>query len=150
MTRELAQRTRNDGQCFRDRDIDPEYRCWCRRYPRFPGVAECARLIRARKAKGAWADIISQELAKNATYCLSDLFETFRTDSREDVRLYMMMALEIAALPESVPFLAEVLHDGNPRFTPYAERALRDINTSEARTILWKASHSKPGDPLLE
>ena len=44
----------------------PEYRRWRRKYPRYPGVAECARLIRARKAKGEWADIIASELAENA------------------------------------------------------------------------------------
>ena len=139
------------GKRSRYRDhMDPEYQRWARRYPRFPGVAECARLIRARKARGAWADIIASELAENATHCMSDLIAAFRTDPSEDVRVYVMMALESARLPESVPFLAEVLQDGNPRVTPYAERALRNINTPEARTMLWKAGHSEPGDALLE
>ena len=35
-----------------------------------------------------------------------------------------------ASLPESVPFLAEVLESGNLRFIPYAERALRNIKAS--------------------
>jgi hypothetical protein len=134
------------GKRTRYRDhIDPEHQRWGRKYPRFPGVAECARLIRAGKARGTWADIIAYELAENANLCLPDLIETFRSDSSEDVRLYLMMALETARLPESVPFLAEVLHDGNPRFTPYVERALRNINTPEARTVLWKAGRSEPG-----
>jgi hypothetical protein len=134
------------GKRTRHRDhIDPEQRRWTRKYPRFPGVEECARLIRAGKARGTWADIIASELAEHAASCLSDLIEAFRTGSSEDVGLYVMMALESARLPESVPFLAEVLHDGNPRFTPYAERALRSINTSEARTVLWKAGRSEPG-----
>jgi hypothetical protein len=42
----------------------------------------------------------------------------------------------------SVPFLAEVLQDSNPKFTPYAKRALRNINTPEARTVLWNAEQS--------
>jgi hypothetical protein len=70
------------------------------------------------------------------------LIDTFRTDSNESVRLYVMMALEIAKLSESVPFLAEVLENGDPIFIPYAERALRTINTKEARTVLWKSGHS--------
>ncbi len=126
---------------YRDH-IDPEVRRWGRKYPRFPGVAECARLIRARKAKGTWADIIAGELAQNASLCLPELIDTFHTDSNEAVRLYVMMALETAKLPESVPFLAEVLQGGDPIFIPYAERALRTINTKEARTVLWKASQS--------
>src|SRR5215470_1393139 len=123
---------------------DPVYRSWDRKYPRFPGVDECARLIRAGKARRAWADIIAYELAENANNCLPALIDTFRNDPGDHVRLYMMMALEIAGLPESVPFLAEVLRDDNPQFTPYAERTLRSINTREARTVLWQAGHPEP------
>jgi hypothetical protein len=129
---------------YRDH-MDPEYQRWGRKYPRFPGIAECARLIRAGKAKGAWADIIAQELAEHAAACLAELIQTYRTDPSDGVRLYMMMALEIAQLPESVPFLIEVLHDGNPMFTRYAERALQSINTPEARTALWNATHDDRG-----
>jgi hypothetical protein len=125
---------------YRDH-IDPECQRWGRKYPRFPGVAECVRLIRARKAQGAWADIIVEELTDNASQCLSDLIEAFRADSNSDVRLYLMMALENARLRESVAFLAEVLADGDPRLTPFAERALRSIDTPEARTVLWKVAH---------
>lgn len=123
--------------------IDPEYQRWRQKYPRFPGVAECARLIRNRKAKGAWADIIAAELAEHAAACLPELIDAFRNNPSEDVRLYIMMALDIAQLPESVPFLAEVLRGGNSRFTSYAERALRDINTPEARTVLWHTKHAE-------
>ncbi len=136
------------GKRVRYRDHqDPEYQRWGRRYPRFPGVGECARLIRAGNARGTWADIIASELAENAKLCLPDLIDTFRTDLSEDVRMYVMMALEIARLPNSVSFLAEVSHDGNPRLALFAERALRNINTPEARTVLWKSAHAEPGIP---
>lgn len=125
--------------------IDPEYQRWRRKYPRFPGVTECARLIRSRKAKGAWADIIAGELAQHASACLPDLIEMYRNDPSNNVRLYVMMALDIAMIPMSVPFLAEVLRGGDPIFTPYAERALKGINTPEARTALWEATHVKRG-----
>jgi hypothetical protein len=128
------------GKRNRYRDhVDPEHQRWGRRYRSFPGVAECARLIRSGKARGAWADIIAFELAENAASCLAELIETFRNESGGDVRHYVMMALEIARLPPSVPFLAEVLREADPRFVPYAERALRAINTPEARTALWTA-----------
>jgi hypothetical protein len=129
------------GKRNRYRDhVDPEYQRWGRRYPRFPGVAECARLIRAGKARGAWADIIAFELAENAASCLAELIATFRDDPGADVRLYVMMALDIARVPASVPFLGEVFREGDPRYVPYAERALRGIDTSEARTLLWNAA----------
>jgi hypothetical protein len=125
---------------YRDH-IDPEYRRWGRKYPRFPGVAECVRLIRAGKARGSWADIIADEMARHASLHLPELIETFRTDSSDQVRLFVMMALEMARLPESIPFLAEVLRQGNSDFTPYAERGLRDIDTPQARAALWEATH---------
>jgi len=119
--------------------VDPEYQRWGRRYTSFPGVSECARLIRNGKARGAWADIIAFELAEHAADHLPELIETFRTDPSENVQLYVMMALDIAHLPESVLFLGEVLHEGNPHFIPYAERALKSIDTPDARKVLWKA-----------
>jgi hypothetical protein len=126
------------------RHPDPEYLRWRRKYPRFPGVDECARVIRAGDKRGAWAEIIAHELASNAGTCLPALIAAFRNDSSDDVRLYVMMALDIARLEESVPFLAEVLGNGDPRFTPYAERALQGISTREARAVLWKANHPGP------
>jgi hypothetical protein len=120
------------------RDIpDPEYRRFRRKYPRFPGVAECARLIKDGKARGVWADFIFGELAENAPDCWLELLETFRNEPHRDVRLYIMMALEEASLPQTVPFLAEVLQGEDERLVGYAERALRSIDTPESRKALW-------------
>jgi hypothetical protein len=124
--------------------IDPEYQRWGRKYPRFPGIAECTRLIRTGKATGAWADIIADELARHASSCLTELLETFRTDPNESVRLFVMMALEKACLPQTVPFLATVLREGNRLFAPYAERGLQSIGTPEARTALWEITQHSP------
>jgi hypothetical protein len=127
------------GKRNRYRDhVDPEYQRWGLCYPRFPGVAACARLIRTGKARGAWCDIICFELAENAPTCLPDLIETFRSEQCVDVRLNFMMALEIASIPTSVPFLAEVLQKGDERYAPHAVRALRNIDTSESRTVLFE------------
>ncbi len=132
------------GKRNRYRDhVDPEYKRWGRRYARFPGVAECVRLIRAGKARGAWADIIASELAEHAATHLAELIETFRIEPRGDVRLYVLMALDSARLPASVPFLAEVMREADPRFVPFAERALRGIDTAEARKALWNAAQPK-------
>jgi hypothetical protein len=115
---------------------DPEYRRFRRKYPRFPGVAECVKLIKAGKARGAWADFIVHELADNAPSYWPEFVAAFRCESTGDVGLYVMQALEDASLPETVPFLAEVLQEGNERLAAYAERALRAINTPVARKLL--------------
>lgn len=127
---------------YRD-SVDPEYQRWGRKYPRFPGVAECIRLILDGKARGAWADIVAGELAAHANDHLQEMIDAFHSQSSENVRLYMMDALEAAALPASVPFLIEVLANDDERFVPYAERALQQINTKESRAALYRYSRSQ-------
>ena len=120
---------------------DPAHQQWGRKYPRFPGVSECVRLIKERKARGAWADIIAFELAGHADECYEELVASFRAEAREDVRLYIMMALEMAALAKAIPFLGEVLQEGDSNLVPYAERGLQAIDTRESRAALWNANH---------
>lgn len=133
------------GKRDRYRDhVDPEYRRWGRTYHSFPGVDECARLIVDRKVTGAWADIIAYELAENARNHYEELIDAFRRHEPDDVALYVMMALEMAVLPGSVDFLAGVLRNGNATFRPYAERALKAIDTKESRTALFNATVAEP------
>ena len=125
--------------------IDPEYRRWGRKYPRFPGVSECVRLLQVGKAKGAWIDIISFELQRHARESLLELIDAFKRDSTDHVRVLILIALENARLSESVPFLIDVLREGNPTLAPIAERALREIDTRESRSALWAMPNSRPG-----
>src|SRR5690606_22795851 len=131
------------GRRYHDH-VDPEVRRWGRTYRTFPGVAECVRLIVNRKAIGAWAELIVYELAENAKNHYHELIDAFRSHESNDVARYVMMALEIAALPESVDFLAGVLRDGNATFRPYAGRALKAIDTKESRTALFNATGVEP------
>jgi hypothetical protein len=127
--------------------LDPAYQEWGRKYPRFPGVAECVLLINEHKVRGVVTDIIVFELAEHAGSCLPDLIQAFRDNPSGDVRMFVLMALEIARLPESVEFFGEVLRDGDPRYRPYALRALKDIDTRESRKLLWQATHQEPSAP---
>ena len=131
------------GKRNRYRDsLDPECQRWGRTYPRFPGVEECVRQIRAGKARGTWAEMIAFELANNAGDHLVDLTAAFRDNvgAGDDVA---MMALEIAELPASVDFLSQVLREGDQRFVPYARRTLQAINTRDSRKALFDASHGE-------
>lgn len=99
--------------------VDPDYQRWGKRYPRFPGVAECVRLIRSKKAKGTWVDIIVHELAMNSASCLPELsasclpelIAAYREGASDAVSLYVMMALDVTKVPAAVPFLEEVLRE---------------------------------------
>ena len=124
------------------RHIDPDYQRWGSKYPRFPGVAECVRLLRLGNARGAWIDIIIHELATNAEDCLPDLIAAFRSDESEGVRLMVLMAITEARLPAAIPFLADVVRERHPQFASYAEQGLTEIGTREARTALWEATHN--------
>lgn len=120
--------------------VDPDYQQWGRTYRSFPGVEECVRLILARKTKGSMADIIHHELAENAGEHLAEMIDSFNDHAPGDVALYMMMALETAALPDSVEFLSGVLRGGDKIFATYAKRALVAIDTKESRTVLFNAT----------
>ncbi|MCG8352940.1 MAG: hypothetical protein MI924_34680 [Chloroflexales bacterium] len=122
---------------------DPEYQRWGRAYRSFPGVVECVRLILNGKATGAWADVIAFELAENASDCLAELIDAFHEHTTNDVAVYVMIALEMAAIPESVDFLSDVLQQGDPRFISYARHTLQAINTREARSALFHATHAE-------
>ncbi len=121
--------------------IDPEYLRWLQKYPRFPGVSECVRLILEGKARGSWAEIIHRELVEHAEECCDDLVTAFRAD--DVVATYVLHVLEDAKLPRSVPFLAEVLGHPDPTFAVIAERVLEQIDTRESRIVLfqWRSRH---------
>ena len=116
--------------------VDPEHQRWGRTYPGFPGVAECVRLVQSGKAEGAWIDLIVLDLAINASDCLVDLLETYRREESDRMRLIILMALELAALPDSIEFLSEVLRQGDPRLAPYALHGLKAIDSKASRRAL--------------
>jgi hypothetical protein len=123
------------GKRNRYRDhVDPEHQRWGRTYPQFPGVAECVRLINSGKARGTWADIIVEELSGNAKQCLSELIAAYRENPTGGVRLFIMMALDSdTPEKEAIPFLKDVIREGDRQLIPYAERALAKLEPLNRR-----------------
>jgi hypothetical protein len=113
--------------------IDPEYRRWGRKYPRFPGVAECVRLLQTRNVRGAWVDIIAYELSAHEETDLAELIEVFRTDASESTRRMALVAVAEARLPSAAPFLATVAREREPSLAPIAERGLSAIASVESK-----------------
>ena len=120
------------------RHIDPEYRRWGRKYPHFPGVAECLRLLHTRNVRGAWRDIIAYELANHAAECLSELVAAFQANEDEGVRLNVVSAIAEARLPAAIPFIAEVTKSPHAHLVSYAVKGLKAIGTREAHAALWE------------
>jgi hypothetical protein len=134
------------------RHIDPEYRRWGRKFPRFPGVAECVRLLRSGNVRGAWVDIIVHELTVHAADCLKEMLEAFRSEENERVRLLVLMAIAEARVPAALSFLEDVARDQDPNFITYAVEGLSALGTSEARAALWRArhAHANEGDATTQ
>jgi hypothetical protein len=57
----------------------------------------------------------------------------------------VMMAIDIAEPLEAIAFLADLVREGDARFTPYAAPALKGIDAQEAHIALWNAEHSGVG-----
>src|SRR5262245_6870941 len=95
---------------------DPEHSRWGRKYPRFPGVAECVRSRPSTKGRGAWVDIIFYELTVHASECLPELVVAFRSEKNEWVQRMVLMAITEARLHEAISFLAELARDRQSQF----------------------------------
>lgn len=122
--------------------VDPEWQRWIAKYPKGPSIAECVRLLHTHNVGGVWNDFISFALADHAENSLPELIDAFRNEE-EVVAVYVMMAIEMAKPPAAIPFLADVLKEGDVRFTPYAERALKEMDTRESRRVLWESGRTR-------
>lgn len=122
--------------------LDPEYVRWRKRYPRFPGVAECFRVLHRHNVHGAWLDIIEYELVDHATECLQELIDAYRSEDSDCYRRYALWAIANTRLPAAIPFLAEVAKGPNDFFSEIAMDSLAEINTKESRTVLWELNKS--------
>jgi HEAT repeat protein len=123
--------------------IDPEEERWHRAYPRFPGVARCAALLRSPNVRGTWVTIICHELARHAAETFDELVAEFRNPHNDArVRALLVWAIGDAAVPSAVPFLTECLADADESVRGAAAYALEQIGTKDARTALRRARSS--------
>jgi HEAT repeat protein len=122
--------------------LDPEYVRWRKKYRRFPGVAECFRVLHGRNVNGALKEIIECELIDHASECLQELIDVYRSEDDDYYRRYAFWAIAKSRLPEAIPFLAEVAKEPNDFFSEIAMDSLAEINTKESRTVLWELNKS--------
>jgi len=125
------------------KSINLEDKRWGQKYRSFPGVGECVRLLLDVRVCGYTLEIIKAELVENASRHLEEMIDAFHNHKTDRVAIFMLMVLELAALPESVDFLATVLRDDNPDYRKWAQMALEAINTRESRTALFNAKDSE-------
>lgn len=116
---------------------DPEFERWKRKYPDFPTLLECERLVLLVNAKGLWIDLIVEGIAARAEFLFIELVDSDERNVEYRFSLLILMALELAAIPESVAFLVDVAMSAGADRSRWARSALVSIDTRESRTALF-------------
>ena len=81
-------------------------------------------------------------LAERAAELVPQLIAAFWNDDNAAIRLWLMELIGDATSPAALPFLLERLNDGNESVRDWAVRGLRQLDTKESRTALWRAGVS--------
>jgi HEAT repeat protein len=104
---------------------------------RFPGFERCLKMMRHSNPA------INEEgfglLEPRAAEYLPQLIAAFWDEGNGVSRGWLMELIGTATSPAALPFLLERLHDDNESIRDWAGWGLRELNTKEARTALWRA-----------
>ena len=112
---------------------------WHQRYQRFPGVDYCVERLKHHNTKGELLDLVINVLEASAAEYAEDLLDAADKPDNGNIRRFLLMAIENAALEVAVPFWAQILSGPDDEERMYAERALALIDTNDARRFLWES-----------
>lgn len=109
----------------------------------FPGFQKCLEMMRRPIGSGT-RDPQRQEdgfflLRPYASQYVEELVEAFKTEPRHGLRCWLLELIGEAKSSVAFPILVEALQSGDESFITYALRGLRDLDTKEARQVLWDA-----------
>ncbi len=123
------------------------YDRWRQRYPQFPGVAECVRLLHNHNTRGEYLEALCADLAANAAAAQGALFDAFRSEDDNWVKDVLIGAIVEAQLPVALPLFIEHLRSEDHSLRHWAVHGLAGLGTKEARTALWEARSLTFPDP---
>jgi HEAT repeat protein len=119
--------------------------------PKFPGFQECLRMMRKRDPE-TFEDGFYR-LVPYAREYVHELMAEFCNETGPDIRWALLELIGYAKSPEALPLLVEVLHGDNDDLRGWAIRGLQDLDTKEARQVLWDAGlhpDQRPGARTLK
>lgn len=104
---------------------------------RFPGFKKCMAMMRKR-------DSMTQEegfrwLLPHAAEHLPELIEEFGKEKDHGLRCWLLELIGSARSPEACGFLAGQLAGSDQQLRYWAIWGLKNLNSKEARTLLWQA-----------
>ncbi|MDY3557771.1 hypothetical protein R5W23_003036 [Gemmata sp. JC673] len=112
---------------------------------KFPGFKKCVAMMRAR-------DPATQEdgfhwLRPHAGEHVHELIGEFGQEKDHGLRCWLLELIGLAKSPAAFEFLAGQLRSADERFRFWAISGLKNLDTKEARTLLWEARSYTFGSP---
>ena len=110
---------------------------------KFPGFKKCMAMMRKRNPQ-------TQEdgfhwLLPHAAEYVTELIEEFGKEQDFGLRCWLLELIGAAKSPQAFDFLAGQLRSDDPQLRDRAVQALKDLDTKEARTLLWE--FRQPAEP---
>jgi hypothetical protein len=104
---------------------------------RFPGFKKCMAMMRKRNSQ------VQEDgfhyLLPHASKHIDELIEEFGKENDFGLRCWLLELIGSAKSPDAFDFLAGQLRGPDPRLRHWAVLGLKDLDTKEARTLLWEA-----------
>jgi hypothetical protein len=92
-----------------------------------------------RKHSGQTREDGFQWLLPHASEHVRELIEEFKNEKEQGLRCWLVELIGSAKLAEAFPFLVEQLRSSEEGVRFWAIWGLKNLNTKEARTLLWQA-----------
>ena len=105
--------------------------------PRFPGFERCLKMMRS--SNGSVREDGFGWLEDRAAEYLPQLIAAFWDEDNALIRPWLMELIGDAQSSAAMPFLVERLRDDDESIRDWAIRGLRQLDTKESRTALWRA-----------
>jgi len=104
---------------------------------RFPGFKQCMAMM--RKRDGQTQEDGFHWLLPHAGEYVHELIEEFGKENDLGLRCWLLELIGPAKSPDTFDFLAGQLRATDQRLRHWAIKALKNLGTKEARTLLWLA-----------
>jgi hypothetical protein len=104
---------------------------------RFPGFKKCMAMM--RKRDGQTQEDGFHWLLPNAGDFVYELIEEYNQEKDLGLRCWLLELIGSAKSPAAFDFLAGELRGPDQRLRHWAVWALKNLDTKEARTLLWQA-----------
>jgi hypothetical protein len=111
---------------------------------KFPGFKKCMEMMRKHNP-GTREDGFHWLLPHAGEY-LQELIEEFKHEDDPGLKCWLLELIGAAKAPEAFGLFVEYLTGEHEDLRVWAARGLKDLDTKEARTLLWQARSYTLGD----